>query len=146
MNQAGSPAMQWRAVTGSNISTSASVYDDGSQARNVGYNETPESVVSSARTIDVDDIGKFLTRSASTSRIITLDLDSDIPVGGSLVVHNDHITGTLTIVEGTITNLEWVDGSGAAPSTGTRTLAYNGVATLRKKSTTLWQIWGNGIS
>jgi len=142
----GAISMQWRPVTGSNITSSASVYDDGGTPRNVGYNETPESLISSARTIDADDIGKFLRRSTSTTRVITLDTNSDIPVGGSLVVNNDHATNTLTIVEGTITDLEWIDGSDSSPSTGTRTIAYNSVVTLRKKSTTVWQIWGNGIS
>jgi len=146
VTQGGVQAMTLHAVTGTNVTTTAGVSDSGGLERNVGFNETPESIVSSARTVDSDDIGKFLRRSASTSRIITLDLDTDIPVGGSLVVHNDHGTGTLTIVEGTITDLEWVDGSGSAPSIGTRTIAYNGIVTLRKKSASNWQIWGNGIS
>ena len=55
--------------------------------------------------------------------------------------------GTLTIVNGTITNLDWIDGSGSLPTrTASRTLAYNSIVTLRKVSDTTWQIWGNGIT
>jgi hypothetical protein len=146
MYQAGSSAMQWRSSPNTNITTSASVYDAGGQPRNVGFNETPSSTISTARTIDADDIGKFLTRTGSTARIVTLDLNTNIPIGGSLVVHNGNSSNTLTIVEGTITDLEWIDGSGSAPSTGTRTIAYNSVVTLRKSTSANWQIWGNGIS
>lgn len=144
--QGGTTTMTLHAVSGANTSSTVGVYDDGGVERNVGYNETPESVVSGARTIDIDDIGKFLTRSGITSRAITIDNDTDIPVGGSTLVHNGNGSGTLTILEGTITSLEWIDGRGSAPSTGTRTIAYNSIVTLRKKSSTVWQIWGNGIT
>lgn len=142
----GIDAMRWHqaGISGTDV-TSASVFDDGGGEFNVGYNETAEIIVAAPRTIGIIDIGKFLRRSASTSRVITINNDSAIPVGGSAMVHNDHTTGTLTIVEGSAT-LEWVDGSGVAPLTGTRTIAYNGVVTIRKKSSTVWQIWGNGIS
>jgi hypothetical protein len=73
---------------------------------------------------------------------------ASIPVGASVLVHNGASGGTLTVAEGTA-DLEWIDGSGTAPLTGNRNIAYNSVATLRKKSngaTNVWQIWGNGIS
>lgn len=144
ITEGGVTAMNWHAVSGTNTTSSAGVFDDGGAERNVGYNETPEVIVSSAVTVDSNDIGKFLRRSALTSRVITLSADTNIPTGGSFMAHNDHTTGTLTVA--TTQTLEWVDGSGIAPLTGTRTIAYNGVVTIRKKSSTVWQIWGNGIS
>lgn len=139
----GGTGMNWHA-TGTAITTTAGVFDDGSTERNVGYNETPLITVGGAITIDAIHIGKFLTRSAATSRVITLSAETNIPDGGSFLVHNDHASGTLTIA--TTQTLEWIDGSGSAPSTGTRTIAYNAIATIRKKSSAIWQIWGNGIS
>ena len=67
-------------------------------------------------------------------------------IGASAMVHNDNSTGTLTVIDDGSSIIEWVDGSGSAPLTGTRTIAYNGVATVRRKNTSTWQIWGNGIS
>ena len=64
---------------------------------------------------------------------------------GSAYIANGSGSGTFTIADGSIT-LEWIDGSGSSPATGNRLLANNSVATLRKKSSTVWQIWGNGIS
>jgi len=143
MSQAGSAAMEWRAITGSNISTSASVYD-ATTARNVGYNETPTSTLTT-KTIVIDDIGKFLTRTGSAAAVLTLANVPAIPVGGSCVVHNGHSSNTLTIARGGMT-LNWIDGSGSVPTDADRTIAYNSVVTLRKVSSTVWQIWGNGIS
>lgn len=137
-------AMNWHAVSGNDTTSSAGVFDDGGAERNVGFNETPLITVSGAITIDANHIGKFLSRTASTSRVITLSAETDIPVGGSFIAHNDHTTGTLTIA--TTQTLQWIDGLGSSPPTGTRTIAYNSVVTIRKKSSTVWQIWGNGIS
>ncbi len=144
ITEGGVSAMNWHAVSGTNTTTSAGVFDNVGAERNVGFNETPEQVQNSSTTIDETDIGKFMTRTTSTSRIWTLSSNTNIPIGGSLLVHNDHTTGTLTIA--TTQTLQWIDGSDAAPPTGSRTLAYNSIATVRKKSSTVWQIWGNGIS
>lgn len=132
-------------TVGTNASTSATVGDINNAQYNVGYNETPTQTIVSSRDIDIDDIGKFLTRTTSTTRTLTVVNDTDIPVGGSCVVHNGQSGGTLSISPGVIT-LTWVDGSGTVPASATRTIANNSVVTLRKVSSTVWQIWGNGIS
>ena len=144
ITEGGDTAMNWHAVSGTNTTTTSGVFDSGGAERNVGYNETPTVTGNSAITFNVSHIGKFITRTTSTARIWTCSANTDIPVGGSFLVHNDHGSNTLMIA--TTQTLQWVDGSDAAPPTGTRTIAYNGVATVRKKSSTVWQIWGNGIS
>ena len=144
ITQSGGTAMNWHTVSGTNTTTTAGVFDSGGATeRNVGYNETPTVTQNSSTTIDRNDIGKLMTRTTSTSRTWTLSADTNIPIGGSLLVHNDHSSGTLTIA--TTQTLQWIDGTGSA-ATGNRTLAYNSIATVRKKSSTIWQIWGNGIS
>lgn len=145
ITEGGVTAMNWHAVSGNNVSTTAGVFDSAAIERNVGFNETPEQILSSSRTALISDIGKFLRRSGTTSRVLTVTNLASIPIGGSFMLHNDNASGTLTINQSSVT-LEWVDGSGVAPLTGVRTIAYNGVATLRKKAGTIWQIWGNGIS
>lgn len=132
-------------LTGANATTSATVGDHNAVQHNVGYNETPTNTIVSSRDIDALDIGFFLTRLSSTSRTLTVTNDSDIPVGGSCIVHNAQGGGTLSISPGAV-QLDWIDGSGSLPASVTRTIANNSVVTLRKVSASVWQIWGNGIS
>jgi hypothetical protein len=115
--------------------------------RNAGFNETPTVTVSGVPfIINANHIGAFLTRTSTTNTDIRLDNAlNNYPVGASFMVHNDNATGLMRVVENG-TTLEWVDGSGSAPLTGNRTIAYNGVATVRKKATGTYQIWGTGIS
>lgn len=138
--------MRWHLANVSGITTTASVYDNGAARRSVGFNETPAVTVSGTYLANTNDIGKYLTRTGTTAASVRVDELSHIPIGASFIVNNDNASNTLTITTGTGVTLEWVDGSGSAPPTGTRTLAYNSVATIRKKSATVYQIWGNGIS
>ena len=137
--------------TSSNTS-SAAVTDNNGNLYNVGYNETPEAngvtedINTGSRTLSNLSIGKIFIRTTSTSRTLTLPNDSTIPEGATVLVNNDTGSGTFTIVEGGGVTLEWVDGSGSSAPTGTRTLAQNSIATIRKRTNTLYQIWGNGIS
>lgn len=111
-----------------------------------GFNETPQGTVSGSYTLSNSDIGKFLTRTATTTTTVTLPAASNMAIGASSMIHNDNATNTLTIISDGTSVIEWIDGSGSTPITGTRTIAYNGLATVRRKSTNNWQIWGVGIS
>ena len=132
-------------------STSLYISDVNGDLYDAGYNSTPladgvlEDINTGNRTVSNTFIGKFVSRTTSTSRIFTIANVAAIEIGASLLVHNGSGSGTFTIADGSIT-LEWIDGSGSSPATGNRLLANNSVATLRKKSSTVWQIWGNGIS
>lgn len=131
--------------------TSAAVSDNNGTLHNVGYNETPDAddvggnINTGSFALANISIGKFISRTVGTSRTLTLNQVASIPTGATVIVHNGASGGTFTIAAGTA-GLEWIDGSGSAPSTGSRTLAYNSVATVRKKNATTFQIWGNGIS
>ncbi len=116
--------------------------------RNAGFNETFETVVSGVPFIvSTNHIGSFLTRTGPANTDVQVNNNlANFPIGASFMVHNDNSTGVMRVIEGTSVTLQWVDGSGSAPLTGARTIAYNGVATVRKKSTGVYQIWGTGIS
>jgi hypothetical protein len=122
--------------------------DQGGTLRNAGFNETPTVTVSGTFVVNSTHVGKFLTRTSDITTNIRLDNAlNNFPVGASFMVHNDFSAASTTMqVTQNGTTLEWVDGSGSAPITGNRTIAYNGVATVRKKSTGVYQFWGNGIS
>jgi len=134
----------------SNNTTSAAVTDNNGNLRNVGYNETPvaddvgANINTGSFTLSNVSIGKFISRTTSTSRSLTLGVDANIPIGASVLVHNGSSGGTFTIITSG-TTLYWIDGSGSTV-TGNRTLANNSVATIRKATSTTWQIWGNGLS
>jgi len=133
-------------ATNPQTSTRARVYDFAGSPRSVGFNDTPSVTISGAVVLSNTHIGKFLTRTAVTVTTLQLIDASDMAIGASAMVHNDNSTGTLTVIDDGSSIIEWVDGSGSAPLTGTRTIAYNGVATVRRKNSNTWQIWGNGIS
>jgi hypothetical protein len=142
-NSSGQEALRTHTVS-SSFSTRLRVLTDVS-TQSVGFNETPQVNISSGGTydVDIDDIGRFLRKSTSSS--VTIAFDAFVcPTGSTVLVNNDN-SGTCTISSPSMT-LEWVDGSGGAAPTGNRTLARNSVATVRKKSGSVWQIWGNGIS
>ena len=126
--------------------TGATVSDFAGSKYNVGYNQTPAITVSGSVTLSEIHIGKLLQRNSATNTTITLNPSTNIPIGGSALLHNDNATGTYTIGQGVGATIEWIDGTGSAPPTGNRTLAYNSIATIRRKNTAGWQIWGNGIS
>jgi hypothetical protein len=129
---------------GSQDTSRARVKDLGGTSRNIGFNETPTVNLNTSRGITESDVGAFLTRTDPGAVVYTLSNSTDIPTGGSMFIHNDNASNTLTIAEGTAT-LQWINGSGSSPPTGDRTVVYNGLVTIRKKSTSVWQIWGSGI-
>lgn len=139
-----------------NHSSSLLIYDRNDESHPAGFNGSPEAddaaddIDTTNRTMGLQYVGKMVSRSTASSRTFTLSSASSIPVGATVLLHNDNSSGTFTVNQVTNTTLQWVDGSGSAPVTGTRTIAYNSVATLRKKSQSgslaVWQIWGNGLS
>lgn len=113
--------------------------------RNVGFNETATVFLNSSRDVANTDIGQFLTRTTSSSVSLTLINLTTAPTGASFLVHNNNGSGTLTINRGS-SNLYWIKGDGLAPANASRTLAYNGLCTIRKAGVNEWYIWGTGLS
>lgn len=74
----------------------------------------------------------------------TVPYTSAVLDGSMWIVCNNGSSATLTIAAASGTTLYWMSGTGR--STGTRTIAYGGVATIYKKSLTSFHIWGSGIS
>lgn len=135
-------------IPGGTQNTSIQVRDAGGADRNVGFNETPELTHGNGQLVlNATHVGKFIRRTSATADS-SFRLDGAItqwPVGGSVMIHNDDPDGVCTL-DSNSGALEWIDGSGVAPLTGDRTLAYNGLATIRKKSSNVYQVWGVGIT
>lgn len=115
-------------------------------ASSVGYIGMPQNSQSTAYTTVLTDQGKHILHPTAdnNARTITIDSNANVayPIGTVITVVNQINTVTIAITSDTLT---WFAGSGTA-STGSRTLAAGGVATLLKVGTTSWIITGPGVS
>jgi hypothetical protein len=100
---------------------------------------------SSAYTLVLSDAGKHIYHPGAdtTARIWTIPANSSVafPIGTVVTFVNDTSAGAITIAITTDTLV--LAGSG---TTGSRTLAANGVATAIKMTSTRWQINGTGLT
>ena len=131
--------------TGLANTTGGFVIDSVANVFPVGFNILPGRTITANQTIDGDFIGRFWEKTAGGAITITLDNDAAIPNGGTIMVANLD-TEAMSVDEGSGVTLQWLDGSGATV-TGNRTVAGLGsVISIRKRNSTNFQIWGNGIS
>lgn len=122
----------------SDLATSPTMY-------RVGFREIPQNSQSAAYTLEASDAGKHIYHPSAdtTARIWTIPANASVafPIGTAITFVNDTSAGTITI---SITSDTLVlAGSG---STGSRTLAANGVATAVKVTSTRWIISGTGLT
>lgn len=108
---------------------------------NVGYLNIPINPQSNDYTAVLTDSGKAILETG-TSKTITIPANSSVayPVGTALSFITTAASGaSIAITTDTMTLAN-------SSSTGTRTLAFNGVATAIKMTSTTWLINGTGIS
>lgn len=111
----------------------------------IGYINIPQNSQSAAYTTVLADQGKHLLHPSAdtTARTFTIDSNANVPyaVGTCITFVNQASAGTLTI---SITS-DTMRLAGAG-TTGSRTLAANGVATALKITSTEWIISGTGLT
>lgn len=139
-----------QSATASDNASGAEVVDAGGVTyRSIGFNVIPPFEFSTTSEILTKArIGYILEYSGSGGHTVTTEDntdDLDIPVGATWMVSNNG-TATVAINQGTSVTLRWLDGGGAAPSTGNRTLAIAGIATITKISDAEYRIFGAGLS
>jgi hypothetical protein len=112
----------------------------------LGYMDIPQNSQSADYSLVASDAGKHIYHpSADTSpRVWTIPANSSIPfrIGTALTFINDTSAGSIFISIGS-PDVMTLAGTG---STGTRTLAANGVATAVKITATRWIISGTNIT
>lgn len=113
-----------------------------------GNTSTPGKTVravSANLTTVISDCNNEITHPASdtTGRAWTIDSNANVPapIGTLLTFSNQHGAGIITININSDTM--YFVGTG---STGSRSLAADGVAIMKKVATTVWQIGGPGVS
>jgi hypothetical protein len=120
-------------------------YTFPAQTCTVGYMGPPQNSQSVAYTAVLLDQGKHILHPSAdvTARIFTIPANASVayPLGTQLTFVNQNAAGTMTIA--ITTDTMRLAGAG---TTGSRTLAANGVATALKITTTEWIIWGTGLT
>jgi hypothetical protein len=114
---------------------------DENTAKNLGYVGLPQVILNTGNlTISKAHAGKHIYVTGS-SQTITIPANSSVPleIGTTIVIINANVTSSIAITTDTLR-------LAGTSSTGTRTLAANGMATLVKITSTSWIISGNGIS
>jgi hypothetical protein len=103
----------------------------------VGYLGAPQNTQNGAYTTVMSDAGKHLYHTSASTHTWTIDSNANVayPIGTILTFINGNGGGNVTIAI-TSDTLRW------GASTGSRTLAANGVATAIKVASTEWQITG----
>lgn len=106
----------------------------------IGYMECPLNSQSTSYTLAMSDRGKMVQLTGGTTLTIPANAVTALPVGTTVVVNN--LTGASITIALSSDTLQW------QPSftSGNRTLAYGGIATLYKRASTTWVIWGFNIS
>lgn len=111
----------------------------------VGYINVPQNSQSTAYTAVLADAGKHLLHPSAdtTARTFTIPANSSVayPVGTALTFVNQASAGVMTIA--ITTDTMRLAGAG---TTGSRTLAANGIATAIKLTSTEWIISGTGLT
>jgi hypothetical protein len=116
---------------------------DGTNA--VGYLTIPQNIQSAAYTLVLGDSGEqiFHPSADTTARTWTIPANSSVafPIGTAVTFINQNGAGVITIA--ITTDTMRLAGAG---TTGSRTLAANGIATCIKVTSTEWIISGTGLT
>ena len=111
----------------------------------VGFRNIPQNSQSAAYTCVLSDAGKHIYHPSAdtTARTFTIPANASVayPLGTAITFINDTSAGAVTIAITTDTLV-----FAGAGTTGSRTLAANGMATAIKIGTTRWMISGTGLT
>jgi len=107
----------------------------------VGYLGAPQMSDQDDYTLVMADAGKHYYHVSGSTHTLTIPANASVafPIGTVIAVLNESGGGNLSIAI-TSDTLRW------GSSTGTRTLAANGTATLLKVTSTVWRLTGDGIT
>lgn len=121
----------------------SNVLDSALALQSVGYLAMPQVIANADTAIALIHQSKQVYHSSATPHTYTIPANGSVafPIGTVIDLVNDNGGGNLTIAITTDT-LRWAP----VGSTGSRTLAANGSATIKKITATSWQISGVNLS
>jgi hypothetical protein len=129
-------------ITGGNITTAGNVTGNTAGFA-IGYRDIPQVSFSGNATIATTDAGKHYYSTLSTGNVLTIanNASQGFQVGAAISIVNQG-TGTISIAQGSGVTLYL---AGNATS-GNRSVATFGMATIIKVATDTWFINGTGVS
>jgi len=107
----------------------------------VGFLGSPQIADQDTYTLALTDAGGHYYHISGSAHTLTIPANSSVafPIGTVIVIVNEDAAGLLTLAITTDT-LRW------GASTGSRTIAANGTASLLKVTSTVWRLTGDGIT
>ena len=138
---AATAASTYAPLASPSLTGTASATDEAANSYNIGWRDCPQNAKTANYQLLISDRGKQILMNG-TSLTLTIPANGTVafPLGTTLMVVNSNSTSlsiaittdTMTLANGT--------------TTGTRTLAQNGLATLTKVGTSNWLIAGTGVT
>jgi hypothetical protein len=132
----------WAGITpGTNVGTNLAKNADGSVVDAIGFRGIPQNSQSTDYTCVMADNGEHVYQTGA-SKTVTIPANGSVayPIGAAITIIATNATGcTIAITTDTMT-------LAGTTTTGSRTLAQNGVATAIKVTSTSWIISGSGLS
>lgn len=127
-------------TTGNTLDAGTSISDTGTiAATSPGFRGLPQNAQTASYTLALTDAGKHIS-TTSGGVIVPANGSVAFPIGSTIVIYNDSSSSqTISITTDTM----YLAGSA---TTGSRTLAQRGLATLVKVASTTWAISGAGVS
>lgn len=124
------------------MQTDGSITTPNSVAGELGYKGMPQQAQNGNYTLVLGDASKSVVYAGSGGHTYTIPANASVayPVGTTITLANRG-SGSITVAI-TTDNLYW----GGVGSTGSRTLASWGIATIHKVTSTTWIISGAGLS
>jgi len=106
-----------------------------------GYMGTPHNTQNGAYGFVLADRGKTVDHTSATPHTYTIPANASVafPIGTVICIDNGDGAGAITLAI-TSDTLRW------GSQTGSRTIAANSQAAIKKKTATLWVLVGNGIT
>jgi hypothetical protein len=114
-----------------------------SVAYSAGYRGAPSRTITTSDSTAALDNGRMVLFTGAGSQTFTVD--SDFGAAGNIMSLLNGGTGSLAIAESLSGTLTWLNGSGSL-STGSRTLAIGGIATIWMVDANNAYIYGTGIT
>lgn len=112
-------------------------------AYSAGYRGLPSRTITTSDSTAATDNGRTVLFTGAGSQTFTVD--SDFGTAGNVMVLLNGGTGSLAVAESLSGTMTWLNGSGTL-STGARTLAIGGAATIWMVDANNAYIWGTGLS
>jgi hypothetical protein len=106
-----------------------------------GYLGAPQMSDQDDYTLVMADVGKHYYHVSGSPHTLTIPANASVafPIGTVIAIVNENGAGNLSLAI-TSDTLRW------GSSTGTRTIAANGTATLLKVTSTVWRLTGDGVT